>query len=321
VDLSIVTTMYHSAPYIREFHDRMRTSAAAITGDFEIIFVNDGSPDSSLTEALALQAEHKNVKVVDLSRNFGHHKAVMTGLSFAQGAQVFLINCDLEEAPENLGVFHQKLISDRNCDVVFGLRRRREGSIFGRLSAGVFYGIFNRLTSIEFTSTMAFCRLMTRRYVQSLLQFREQELFLAGLWQMTGFNQVPVEIPVHFKGRTSYTLKKRIALAINAITSFSNKPLLYISYAGIVISLVSASLILYLFVKKFFFSSPILGWTSLIVSIWMVGGLLLLSIGIVGLYLSRIFIETKNRPYTIIKELYGFGPTVHNHPFQRTSHG
>lgn len=183
--------MYCSAPYIREFHDRMRASAGAITNTFEIIFVNDGSPDSSLAEALALQAHNDNVKVVDLSRNFGHHKAVMTGLSFAQGQNVFLINCDLEEAPENLAAFHQKLVTENDCDVVYGVRRRREGSFFGRLGAVVFYDILNNITSIGFKSTMAFSRLMTRRYVQGLLQFREQELFLVGLWQMTGFRQLP----------------------------------------------------------------------------------------------------------------------------------
>jgi putative glycosyltransferase len=304
MDVSIVTTLYRSSPYLKEFHRRMSSAAQKISDHYEIILVNDGSPDDSLETAIVLQKADHHVRVVDLSRNFGHHKALMTGLSFTHGDIVFLINCDLEEEPEDLEAFYKKMTSARDIDVVYGVHKKRKGNMLGRLAGSMFYAVLNRLTKTTFDSRMLFSRLMTRRYVKSLLEFRENELFLIGLWQLTGYRQVPHEIATRFKGESSYTLRKKVALAVNAVTSFTDKPLVYISYLGVFISLISGSFILYIMARKILFSAPLLGWTSLIVSIWFVGGLLLLCMGVIGIYLSKIFIETKRRPYSIVRAVY-----------------
>lgn len=302
--LSIVTTMYWSETYLEEFYQRCKTEVQKITNDYEIIFVNDGSPDHSLQKAIKLSERDDQVVVVDLSRNFGHHKAMMTGLSYTSGDLIFLIDSDLEEEPELLQIFYSRL-TEENCDVVFGVQESRKGNIFEKWTGEIFYRIINYLSEIEMPRNIITARLMSRRYVDSLLKFKEQEIFLAGIWYITGFNQIAVEVVKHSTSKTTYKLKNKVAMVINAVTSFSNKPLLLIFNLGMTITLISFFYILYLIVRKVFYAQSLEGWTSLIVSVWFIGGLIISFIGIVGIYLSKIFIETKSRPYTIIREIYG----------------
>jgi len=302
--LSIVTTMYWSEAYLEEFYKRCKTEAQKITNDYEIIFVNDGSPDHSLQKAIKLSERDDQVVVVDLSRNFGHHKAMMTGLSYTSGDLIFLIDSDLEEEPELLQIFYSRL-TEENCDVVFGVQESRKGNIFEKWTGEIFYRIINYLSEIEMPRNIITARLMSRRYVDSLLKFKEQEIFLAGIWYITGFNQIAVEVVKHSTSKTTYKLKNKVAMVINAVTSFSNKPLLLIFNLGMTITIISFFYILYLIVRKVFYAQSLEGWTSLIVSVWFIGGLIISFIGIVGIYLSKIFIETKSRPYTIIREIYG----------------
>lgn len=304
MELSIVTTMYHSAPYLTEFYERVSNSAKKITDDYEIILVNDGSPDNSLEMAVSLYKADKRVKVVDLSRNFGHHKAVMTGLGVAKGDKIFLINCDLEEAPEDLELFYGKFAESPDSDVVYGMQDARKGGFLNKVFGNLVYVILNWMSDLKLDSRMAFSRLMTRRYVKSLLEFRERELFLAGIWHLTGYKQSPVTISSQYKGSTTYTFKKKLVLLVTGITSFSEKPLIYIFVLGLVLSLLSAAFSVYIFANKLLFNTPIQGWTSVMVSLWFIGGLLILFMGIIGIYLSRVFIEAKRRPYSIIRKIY-----------------
>ncbi len=188
MDLSIVTTLFHSAPYIKEFYDRVRIEAEKITSHYEIIFVNDGSPDSSLELAVSFYERDERVNVIDLSRNFGHHKAMMTGLAHAKGARVFLIDCDLEEEPELLGRFYAAL-NDSQADVVYGVRQIRRGSALEKATATLFYRLFNLLSTYPLPPHLMTARLMTQRYVAALLEHKEREVPIAGLWVITGFSQ------------------------------------------------------------------------------------------------------------------------------------
>lgn len=304
MELSIVTTMYGSAPYLKEFYDRTTAAARKITEDYEIIFVNDGSPDNSLELCLSLYKNDKKVKIVDLSRNFGHHKAVMTGLSYAKGELIFLIDCDLEEDPENLEIFYRTFKDDPDCDVVHGAVNKKKGGLLRRAPESIFHCVFNFLTGLKIDKKEAFSRLMSSRYTQSLVSYRESELFLLGLWRITGYKQVPVPIVTRFKGSSTYTTSKKIAMALNAVTSFTFKPIMYVSYLGMLISFSAGLFMLYILIRKTFFNAPLQGWTSLVVSIWFVGGLILFSNGIIGVYISKIFIETKNRPYTTVRHFH-----------------
>ncbi len=304
--------MYLSAPYLKEFCSRSAAAARKITDDFEIILVNDGSPDNSLDIALSISREERKVKVLDLSRNFGHHKAAMTGLSYAEGNLVFLIDCDLEEDPENLELFYNEMRRNPDCDVVHGVVEKPKGGLLKRAIDRLFYIFFNMLSGVNVDRKVSFSRLMSARYVKSLVSHGENELFLLGLWYITGYKQIPVKITTRYKGATSYTLGKKISLAFNALTSFSYKPMLFISYIGIFMSFISGGYIAYLLFRKFFSGATLHGWTSMIVSIWFVGGLIMFSMGIVGIYISKIFIETKNRPYTIVRQFYKDGDSDEN---------
>jgi putative glycosyltransferase len=296
--------MYRSEPYLREFYRRVRSEAEAVaSSDYEIIFVDDGSPDGSLDVVRSLQSKDPRIKIIELSRNFGHHKAIMTGLSYAQGELVFLIDCDLEEEPELLGKFYQEL-NKTSSDVVYGVQQSRKGGFLERMSGQIFFPLFNFLSYHQVVPNQLIARLMSKKYVESLLEHRDRELFFGGLCAITGFKQTPMVVGKGYRGTTSYTWRHRISALINAVTSFSNKPLLFIFYLGMLISSISGVAALTLVVRKFFFQEYQTGWPSLIVSFWLLGGLIIFCQGIMGIYIAKIFMEVKQRPYTVVRNVY-----------------
>lgn len=302
--LSIVATLYQSAPYIAEFHERASAAARQLVGDdYEIVLVNDGSPDNSLELAVQLFECDDHVVVVDLSRNFGHHKAMMTGLSHAAGERVFLIDSDLEEDPEFLVSFTAQMQVEP-IDVVYGVQEQRKGGWFERWSGQWFYLLFKTLTGQSLPENIVTARLMSRRYVDALLRHKEREVFMAGLWHITGFTQRPHLVNKHCTSKTTYTFRSKMSLLVNSVTSFSNAPLISIFYIGISISLFAMSYIGYLGIHWLFLSKPLSGWTSVMASIWLLGGMIISFIGVVGIYLSKVFSETKQRPYTIVRQIY-----------------
>ena len=310
MELSIVTCLFYSAPYIEEFYTRISAAAQKITDDYEIIFVNDGSPDNSLEIAISLFEQDKKVKVIDLSKNYQHHKAVMTGLEYTSGSLVFGIDCDLEEEPELLSTFFEEKKKNPDADVIYGVQETRKGGVFERQSGSLFYSLFNMLSSDRITPNLTSASISTRRYVQSLVQHKEREVYLPGISATTGYNKVPITVKKDSRGSSSYTLRRKIALFINAITSFSNKPLIYVFYLGCIISLLSGGAGFYLILRKVFFGDVLVGWSSVMVSLWFLGGLLIFCLGVLGIYLSKIFVEVKQRPYTIIRHIYERGTSV-----------
>jgi len=301
--LSIVTTLYESAPYLAEFHARVCNTAEKITRDYEIILVNDGSPDNSLDVARSIHLKDNRVRVIDLSRNFGHHKAMMTGLAHARGDLVFLLDSDLEEEPELLRTFYEEL-QRSGADVVFGVQEKRKGRLFERLSGSMYFKVFNLFSTHSIPSNHITARLMTREYVHALMGHREREFVMSGLWALTGFNQIPITVRKHHKAKSAYGLRRKISHLVNAITSFSAKPLVLIFYLGCFILFVSSVAAADLILRKLIFGTLLEGWASLIVSIWLLGGLTIFCLGVIGIYLSKVFIEVKQRPYTIIKQVF-----------------
>ena len=305
--LSIIATLYRSAPYLQEFYERSRAAAQQISQDFEIVLVNDGSPDNSLEMARSLVESDSRVRLVDLSRNFGHHKAMMTGLMYARGDLVFLIDSDLEEEPELLLLF-MKTMQARNADVVYGIQERRKGRVFERVSGVLYFAVFNLFSSQPIPANHLTARLMTRRYVDALVRHRESEFVMSFLFASAGFNQVGLTVRKHHKRVSSYGLRRKIAHLVNAITSSSSKPLIFIFYLGCVILIISAIAALDLIIRKIVFGTLLEGWASLIVSLWLLGGITIFCLGVIGIYLSKIFSETKQRPYTIVRHIYERGP-------------
>lgn len=308
VRLSIVATLYRSAAYVDEFHRRASEAARHVAGDsYEIVLVNDGSPDESLESALRIARGDARLVVVDLSRNFGHHKAMMTGLSYAEGERVFLIDSDLEESPEWVVPFAEQLERER-CDVVYGVQQARKGGWFERWSGRLYYKLMPAISELDLPENMVTARLMTRRYVDALLLHEEREVDIGGLWAATGFVQRPHAVVKTSTSETTYTMAHRTALLVNAITSFSNVPLVAIFYVGIVIFVLAGLYATVVVAQWIWLDKPVSGWTSLIVSVWLLGAMMISFLGVIGIYLAKMFSEIKRRPYTIVREVHGRGP-------------
>jgi len=244
------------------------------------------------------------VHIIDLSRNFGHHKALMTGLAHARGELVFLIDCDLEEDPAWLSAFHETM-NTSGADVVYGVQESRKGGWVERVAGQIFFSVFNRMLTYPIPANVVTARLMTNRYVKALVSHQERELCLAGLWAITGFEQQPIRVRKGDRGESTYTTRKRVSALANAITSFSNRPLVYIFQIGVAVmalSVVAGGILLY---KSLSGEIGVPGWASIMVSIWFLGGLIIFCIGVIGMYLAKIFTEIKQRPYTIVRAEYG----------------
>ncbi|NKI67899.1 glycosyltransferase [Collimonas pratensis] len=308
--LSIVATLYQSARHVDEFCSRAAKVANQLVGeDYEIVLVNDGSPDNSLEIAIRIAEQNPRIVIVDLSRNFGHYKAMMTGLAQASGDSIFLIDSDIEEEPEWLLSFSKQMEQER-CDVVYGVQEQRKGGFFERWSGQWFYRIFRIITGLALPDNIVTARLMSRRYVDALLRHDEREVFMAGLWLITGFEQQSQTILKRSSSETTYTFGRKMSVFVNSVTAFSNAPLIAIFYIGIAISVIAGGYAASLVVHWLFFSKPPSGWTSVMASIWLLGGLIISFIGVIGIYLSKIFSETKKRPYTIVRQIYRSGTEV-----------
>lgn len=301
--ISAVSTLYNSSHYVGEFCARVGAELRKLTSDYEIILVDDGSPDDSLRTALVQREKDQAIKIVELSRNFGHHKAMMTGLEHARGDLIFLIDVDLEEPPELLGQFFATLQGE-GLDVVYGYQKARKGGFIEKFGGMLVWWFLNLLLPIKIPHNHSTIRLMSRDYVQALVRHKESKTAIGGLWVLTGFRQKGIEFEKGFRKKTSYSLGKRLVLLLDSVTSFSELPLFLVFYIGCVVLVMATVIGAYILYRKF--TGQILeGWVSIIFSIWFCGGLAVFSIGVVGLYVSRIFIETKGRPYTLIRKVHG----------------
>jgi putative glycosyltransferase len=303
VRLTIVTTLYQSADTIEEFYRRVMAAAEPLQHCVELVMVNDGSPDDSLDLALALHRSDPRVTVIDLARNFGHHKAIMTGLAYASGDIVFLIDSDLEEYPEEITRFYERL-AQGDCDVVYGVQKSRRGGIFERVSGALFYSLMELLSDDAMPRNHVVVRLMKRQYVRALVRHRDREFVIAHLWQMAGFRQVPLVVEKLSRSPTTYSLGRRIKLAVQYLTTTSTKLLHVILYAGIAIFGLSVLMVLYFLGRYFTTGIGVDGFTSVIVSIWLLGGFITLSVGVMSIYVANILLETKRRPYTVVRQVH-----------------
>jgi putative glycosyltransferase len=302
--LSVVTTMYYSRNYLHEFYFKTVNAIKELNLTYEIIFVDDGSPDDSLQVALEIQKSDSNIQIIELSKNFGHQKAIMTGLQHAKGDYIFLIDCDLEEDPALLKLFWQNLQQNESLDVVYGVQVKRKGGWFERNSGRFFYKLLSFLSSIKYPADTLTSRVMSRRYIDAIKKFNEKELDLWGVFVMAGFNQESILVTKGFKGTSTFTFAKKVRRGIEIITSLSHRPLYITFFLGLISFVIAMASIVVILYEKYFLDQIVEGWASILVSVWLVGGMILLMLGIFGIYLSKMFLEIKNRPLTIIKNVY-----------------
>jgi putative glycosyltransferase len=301
--LSVVTTIYRNAGDIEEFHARAIEAARDIGAELELIFVNDASPDNGLSVAKNLIARDRGVVVVDLSRNFGQHRALWSGLAHATGDLIAIMDGDLEEDPLWLVSFHRRM-QESGCDVVYGVQSAPKGGVSYRASRRLFYVLLNTLATTKFPVNVVTARLMTRRYVQALLEFQERELFLTGVLHMAGFEQTGMPVNKPSRSLTTYNLRRLSWTFVNAVTAFSTAPLTAIFLAGVGISACAVLFILYILVRYFAFGIQVEGWTSVMAALFFFSGILLCMNGIMAIYIGTIFLEVKRRPLSIVREIY-----------------
>jgi len=309
--LSIVAPCYNEQACLPEFHRRASAAARAVVGeDYEIVLVNDGSRDFTLAVMRALAANDPHVVAINLARNFGHQKALSAGLHFARGERVLAIDADLQDPPALLSEMMARM--DAGYDVVYGQRRRRAGEArFKTASAALFYWLLRRLTEIDIPADTGDFRLMNRRTVDIFKAMPEQFRFIRGLVAWIGLRQTPVLYArdPRYAGSSGYPLRKMIAFAIDAITSFSVVPLRLVSWAGLAAS--GASLLMFAYtITQWLRGATVAGWTSLAALILIIGGLQLLFLGVLGEYVGRIYLEGKRRPLFVVSDIDRFGPAV-----------
>lgn len=301
--LSIIAPIYNEEKNIPELIDRLQKAALQITEQYEIILVNDGSHDGSLYQLRAATQRHQNIKYLSFSRNFGHQIAVTAGLDHATGKAIVIIDGDLQDPPELIPELYQKYTE--GYKVVYAQRSERQGeSWFKKITATLFYRILTKITNINIPIDTGDFRLIDQQVAAQLRRMPEHDKFLRGQIAWVGFRQTAVQFVRNERkyGTTNYPLSKMLRFAIDGITAFSNFPLRFASMAGIVVSSFAFLVILYALFSKFVLQQTISGWTSLIISSMFIGGIQLLTIGIIGEYISRINNEVRNRPIYIVEE-------------------
>jgi len=314
IQLSIVVPVFNEQEILPELHRRLSEVCRSISPDYELIFVNDGSKDASLSKLMELSKSDAHCFYINFSRNFGHQIAVTAGLDFSRGRRVVIIDGDLQDPPELITEMYAKM--DEGFEVVYARRRSRKGeSAFKKFTASVFYKTLRKITQVDIPIDTGDYRIMDRKVVDALKQMPEQNKFLRGQIAWLGFKSCPVLFDRDERkfGQSAYPLSKMLKFAIDGITAFSNKPLAFVTRFGLLVSFLSLGIIIYALYAHFILERTITGWTSMIISSMFIGGIQLLSIGIIGEYISRINVDVRRRPLYVV-ESENINPTGTKHP-------
>ncbi|MBL7931970.1 MAG: glycosyltransferase family 2 protein [Bacteroidia bacterium] len=302
-DLSIVVPIFNEEQTIPELYDRLQKAAALVSSNYELIFVNDGSKDNSLDALIKISEKDPRVFFINFSRNFGHQIAVTAGLDACLGQAVVIIDGDLQDPPELIPQLYAKY--KEGFEVVYARRMERKGeSFFKKITAKFFYRTLKNITAIDIPLDTGDFRLIDKKVVDNLKKMQEQNKFLRGQIAWLGFRQTAVfyDRDKRKYGKTGYPLSKMLRFAMDGITGFSDKPLLWVSRLGFVISFLSFIVILYAVYSHFILDRTITGWTSLIISSMFIGGVQLISVGVIGEYISRINRNVLKRPLYIVEK-------------------
>ena len=305
--LSIVVPCFNEQACLAELHARLGAAARIAVGeDYELVLINDGSRDESWPVMRAIAAADPHVVAVNLSRNHGHQLALTAGLDLCRGDTVLIIDADLQDPPELLPQMLAAM-KDSDADVVYGVRKSRAGeTAFKRATAHGFYRLLSRATEVDIPLDTGDFRLMSRRALDALLAMPEQARFIRGMVAWIGFKQVPFayDRQERFAGETKYPLAKMIRFAFDALTGFSSAPLKLASHAGLLLSLSSVLLILYI-AWAWLSGQNIQGWTSLMLVVVVLGAVQMFVLALMGEYIGRLYNEAKQRPLYIVQEIAG----------------
>jgi len=300
--ISVVSPVYGSREILPVLYERIVKSVQTITADFEIILVNDGSPDNPWSVIQNLASQDNRVIGINLSRNFGQHAAITAGLEAASGDWIVVMDCDLQDQPEEIQKFYDKAME--GYDVVLGRRANRQDSFLKKFFSRSFYRLLGYLTETEQDSSIANFGIYSRSVVNAVLSMGDRLRYFPAMVRWVGFQAVAIDIDhaERFSGNTTYSFQKLIHLACDVILAFSDKPLRIVVKLGATISTLSFLYVFYIICRVLLDHQKVPGWSSLIVAVSFFSGLIILIMGIIGLYIGKIFDGTKNRPIFIIQE-------------------
>lgn len=302
VDFSVVIPVFNEEENILELYRRLSTQMEKL-GTYEIIMVDDGSSDGSWDLIKELHKSDSRVKGLSFSRNFGHHIALSAGLDYAKAEVMILMDADMQDPPEEIPRLIEKF--RESYDIVYGIRKTRHDPLFKRLTSALFWFTLKRFSGVPMPAGQTMLRVLSRRVVDVMREMREYARFIHGMMAWTGFRVTTVEVShsPRVKGKSKYNIPKLFRLAFNAITSFSTIPLRLAVYVGLISSFLSLIVGIYFVYRKILYGIPVLGYASIIVSVFFVGGIQLLVLGIFGEYLGRTYQEVQRRPLYILREV------------------
>ena len=306
--LSVVVPCFNEQDMITATHERLSAALrglANVTG--EIVYVDDGSKDLTLERLRNIASRDSAVRVVVLSRNFGHQKALSAGLEHATGGACVIIDADLQDPPELIGEFVAQWRA--GADVAYGVRRRRDGeSGFKLLTAHAYYRLMGKVSEADIPFDAGDFRLMDRSVIEALATMPERDRFLRGMVAWVGFRQVavPYDRAARVAGETKYPFRRMVQFALDGLFSFSAKPLRIATYFGFFASALAVVGVLYAFTLRLFTTAVVPGWATLLIAVLFLGGVQLVSLGIIGEYIARIYGEVKQRPLYLVRERIGF---------------
>jgi glycosyltransferase involved in cell wall biosynthesis len=299
--LSVVIPAYNSEACIRELTRRLQAELPAITEDYEIVFIEDGGEDGSWGIICDLAARDRRIRGLQFSRNFGQHFALTAGLDYAAGDWIVIMDCDLQDPPEFIKTLYTKALE--GYDVVLARRITNGAAPSQPLTSKLFYRVFDYMTDTRSDPAIGAFRILSRRVRDAFVSMREESRYFGGLMQWMGFPSTSVDVPraVRFAGTSTYTFRKRLALALPAILAFSNKPLLIVVNIGFLISAAALAFGILIALRKVLYGTPVEGWTSVIVSLYFLTGMIMVTLGVVGIYVGKVFEQTKARPLYIVR--------------------
>jgi dolichol-phosphate mannosyltransferase len=299
--INVVAPIYNEEGLVKEFVKQVSINLETFTKDYKILLIDDGSKDKSWNEITEICENNRKIIGIKLSKNFGHHYAITAGIHNSDSEWVVVMDSDLQDRPEVIPELFQK--ATEGFDVVFVNRTNRPESFWYKSLQKIFYFILRVLSGIKFDSNQANFSIINKKVVEAFKQFPEQSRFYGSTIKWLGFKKsyIRAQHGKRFHGKPSYTFKKRIRLASDIILAFSDRPLKFAAYLGLIISLISFIMIGWIIFQVLRDGFSVVGWASLMASIFLIGGMLIFILGIVGIYISKIFNEVKHRPLFVIE--------------------
>lgn len=302
IKISVVIPCYKCSFHLNELHSRLVATLSDISSDYEIILVNDQSPENDWEVITELAEKDKKVIGINFARNFGQHYAITAGLDYCSGDWVVVMDGDLQDQPEEIIKMYNK--ANEGYDIVAGIRKQRKDFFLKRFCSKLFYFVFNYLTDQEFDNRVANYGIYSKKVIDSIKLIREQNrnFSLFVLWSGFKRAEIDIEHAQRTVGASAYNFQKLLNLAFDSIVAHSNKLLKLTVKLGLFTSLISFFCVIWLVLRYFFWGLPVAGWTSMVASLYLTTGVLIFIIGVVGIYVGKIFDEVKNRPLYIVSE-------------------